>query len=362
MKIIAFSDLHAHPFKPYSHTLETGINNRLQDAINCIKQIQQHAAGVNADLILFGGDLFHVRRHVPTQAFNETFRALVNLSLTGIPIVMIHGNHDQEDRNGRIHSLYPFGSFATVIDEPGWHEVRSRTGEACAIFGVPYVEEEAQLHELLSVNKSPGHLSTVFLGHFGINGATVGSGIVYRSKAEPSSDKLPEVFDIGLLGHFHLHQTIAKNWYYIGAPLQHEWGDKGQKRGFLEIDVYPGGCKKQHITLNAPEFIEIEIGNPETLLPSYKGHYVRIVSDRSWSKDECENTKNEFQCRSLEIIPKKVVNAEKSVRLDIESGYTYTDILDKYVNSGLVDLNDLEAEQLLEFGCALLEEAEQDAI
>ena len=105
-KIVIFSDCHVHTFSANSTVLPNGLNSRLADAVGCINQVHQHAVNIDADLVLFGGDMFHIRKQVPVQAFNSVFTAMSMFSVSKIPVFMIHGNHDQADRDGKFHSIY----------------------------------------------------------------------------------------------------------------------------------------------------------------------------------------------------------------------------------------------------------------
>lgn len=233
-KVLAFSDLHAHAFQPYSTILPNGRNSRLQDAVDCINQILQYSLQEDIDLVLFCGDLFHTRKHIVTQAFNAVYEALAKFQVFGIPLVMIHGNHDQADREGKHHAIFPFKTFATVVDEPGWYEVQGKE-QLYSIFAVPYIEDAEHLRDVMgSTRASTVGCASIFMGHFGLQGAKAGADFVYRNPVEPKTGDLnPGQFDLGLLGHFHIHQKVADKFYYIGAPLQHNWGDSRQIRGFV---------------------------------------------------------------------------------------------------------------------------------
>ena len=123
-KILLWSDLHAHEFRPYSTILPNGMNSRLADAIECVNQIHGYSIKHDVDLVLFGGDMFHIRKNIAVQAFNEVFEAMSQFSLSKVPVLMLHGNHDQADKEGSVHSIHSFRTFLQIADKPGWVQLQ----------------------------------------------------------------------------------------------------------------------------------------------------------------------------------------------------------------------------------------------
>lgn len=363
MRIVLFSDLHAHPLKPYATVLENGMNSRLADAISIIRQVRDVALSVNADLVLFGGDMFHVRRHIAVRAFNAVYEAMAEFALEKIPIVMIHGNHDQADRQGADYSIYAFQTFCTVIGKPGWYEVgtKSQSVHLCA---VPYMENIEHLRDViedkpvnLKVSSAPH--PQLFLGHLGIQGAKVGADFVYVNPHDPAiTDLSMEKFDAGFLGHYHEHQQLpaSGNFWYIGAPMHHTWGDRDDpNRGCVVYDTEKRSF--QRVPLKAPEFIEVsaKAGPSRDLEDSY----VRVISDRVWSDDEREDFRQKSGARSVEVEQlSNGVQKAATPRLQIQPGSSYQDLVERYVRSGLVPADDLDPDYLMMLGLEILEEIE----
>jgi DNA repair exonuclease SbcCD nuclease subunit len=358
-KIVVFSDLHAHCFGPYSTVLEDGTNSRLQDALNVIEKVRQVANDVGADMVLFGGDLFHERRHIVTQAFSKVYEALSMFAVDRMPLFMIHGNHDQADKAGKFHALSPFGAFATVVDEPGWVTVQGKN-TLVDILAVPYIEDTNHLLDVVHEKAPDSSNPKIFLGHFGLDGAKLGADFVYSNSNEPVIGNIPTGrFDVGFLGHFHLHQQLAPNFWYVGAPMHHNWGDKGQARGLMVYDTETKEAKHVALT-NTPQFIELTMeefnGTWSGSDPSV-GDYIRVISDKPWTEDKIEESRLFLKARSLEVVCSRVqVDEAFEVRLDVEPGASYDEMVTEYVKSGLVDLDGLEEEWLVAVGHKILSE------
>jgi DNA repair exonuclease SbcCD nuclease subunit len=356
-KLILFSDLHAHPFKQYATILSNGMNSRLMDAINCIAQVYEHAIAVGADVVLFGGDLFHVRKTIPVVAFNAVYEQMAKFVGSRIPVIMIHGNHDQADRVGNVHSIHAFRSFLEVIDKPGWNEVRCANGEELQLMAVPYIENIPQLQEAVSTPCPHPGAHKLLLGHLGIQGAKVGADFVYTNPHDAAlSDLNVSAFDAVFLGHYHEYQQLASNAWYIGAPLQHNWGDRGSTRGFILYDTETR--THEHIPLTAPKFVQLAEG--EELVGGQDG-FVRLVSSAPWTEVTREAARAKMGARSLEIVrPKDASLTATPQRMVIDPAQSPEEVLEKYVLSGATNLDGLDDNYLIQMGREIMREAEEN--
>jgi DNA repair exonuclease SbcCD nuclease subunit len=365
MKLVFFSDLHAHPFKPYATILANGMNSRLADAVGCVEQIYEYCTSHPVDAVLFGGDMFHVRRTIVVQAFNAVYEAMSKFKLSNIPALLIGGNHDQADRDGSEHSVHAFRTFATVVDEPGWVTWPTKSGEI-QLLAVPYCEDVEVIRSLADM-VTKGNRPRLFLGHFGVQGAKVGADFVYENPYDVTvADLNQPSFDAGFLGHYHLYQPVGMNFHYIGAPLHHSWGDVGQPRGFI---VYDTETKThEYINLRAPRFVDPDLGVlKETLKQQstiFEDCYVRTYDGRSWSDDEREDMCKKLKARSFEVFPPKVKSAngqKPGARLEFKPGASYPDMVERYVRSGVQSAEGLDPEYLAQLGAEVLEEVESES-
>jgi len=366
-KIVIFSDLHAHQFKSYATILPNGMNSRLADAISIIKQVQQVAIDVNADAVLFGGDMFHIRRQVATKVFNAVFEAVADFAITKIPLLFIHGNHDQADKQGNDHSVYAFRLFCTVVDEPGWVSLTGKSGERYAIMAVPYTENIEHLRDVVSQPYSLPDVHKIFLGHLGIQGARIGADFVYENPHDPQANDLSiDNFDVGFLGHYHEYQNIAGNFWYVGAPMQHTWGDAQDKgRGCIVYDTDSG--EHERIELQSPKFVVMDKGRwdygwtSKTIGQSTSGNYVRLVDKSPWTEDAREEARKQCGARTLEIVPPKADSSSShAARLDVSPSMSYQDMVDAFVKSGLAPSDDLDPHYLIQIGREILESLEEE--
>lgn len=331
------------------------------DAVNCISQIREHAVAIGADLVLFGGDLFHVRKHIPVRTFNAVYDEMARFSLEKIPIVMIHGNHDQVDKAGDEYSIYAFSSFLHVVDKPGWVYADGIDKTEYAIMAVPYTEDVEAVKQLVSEPCLNSSAHKIFLGHFGVQGALVGSDFVYPGTYDPNvTDLEPDRFDAVFLGHFHKYQKLAENAYYVGAPLQHNWGDTGEERGFLIYDTET--CTHEFVPLKAPKFVRIDWESEEadSSWGDTKDSFIEIVSQEHWTAADKAKWKETLEARVLEVVsPKKKLTQEQENRLQLVPTASVEDNVSKYVKQ-FGNVEGLDEGYLIQLGQEILQETEEE--
>lgn len=352
MKILLFSDLHAHPFKSYSYINEHGINSRLQDALNCIDQIIEYTEQNQIDMVLFGGDLFHIRQSVDTVTLHNTYERLIKLSKL-CPLYMLVGNHDQADKAGKYYSTSIFSNPLKMLDTVGISILTDKNNKKISVCHIPFTEDREQIRNIVGLAPT----NSILLGHLGISGAMLGADFVFPGKEDASLEDLsPDKFLGVFLGHFHMHQKLHDNAWYIGAPLQHTWGDKSQKRGFCvwDSDV---PTKFKLVGLKSPKFIEVleeeylRYTSHENDL--YNGNFVKYLTTKPKSDYDEGALKKELKCNSLEIISSYVPTiALENTKPKINTGGSILDILDNYVDA-TVDQK-LDSNKLKELGKDIL--------
>lgn len=357
-KIVVFSDFHIFPFPMYSTIQADGLNSRLSDSLYCLDQIIDYCADERngIDVALFGGDLFHTKKRIGVQEFNRAFEGFHKLSKS-VNIFAIHGNHDQVDREGVDNSISTFSTNCTVANTCGWYDFDGNKANY-SILAIPYTENLDYIKELVNIPCPDRGTVKLFLGHFGVNGAQIGSDFVYSGAHDPSiKDLCPEKFHAGFLGHFHMHQQLAPNFWYIGAPLQHNWGDSGQQRGFL---VYDTNTKQvQQIPLKYPKFIKVTEKIVNTATNVLTNNFVKIQTNSKMSESEKEDLKESSGARSIEIEEETIENAINVPRIAINSSMSFEELISIYVKSGMVNTDGLDEQYLVDLGRSILAEIEK---
>lgn len=322
MKFLVVSDLHLHTWK-YGADHGSSFNNRLSYQTAYMTNMLLYAAQNNIKHVFFCGDWFHTHGVVSSESLMATSSILSELQGLDVQLYVIAGNHDFADKNGFIHSLSPL---------VGWPNVHVITGSildgSLMIKGFPpiaflsYTENQAQLnHDLLS---SPSQ-SLVFM-HQGVSGVEVNSkGFTLNEILQPAmiGSNILHTFS----GHYHSYKRVTTNLTIPGAPMQHNWGDRGDERGFLEV-LLDGDTLhiKRVLNTNCPKFVECELDNISSSIVN--DNFVRVVS--SDTKLDIESARTSVLKMGARTVEVEIKYAEEAA-IDDKDFTTYEDLFKEYV-------------------------------
>lgn len=310
-ELILFSDHHAHNF-PYGAKdvkyKNYHINSRLLAGCNVLRQIGDYAHANRIDKIVFAGDLFHVREAVTTDVVYHTREAIRYMVRHNKKLYAIPGNHDYYDRFGHVHSL------SMIADIPGVHVIDHRSackhvdlfgkrGDAYKIHFVPYTDDRNEAVKRLQAAgeaATKGKWPELLVAHLGMQGAKVGSDYVLVSDQDLTVDDVPyDRFTACFFGHYHQHQKLFRNGWFIGASHQHNWGDVNTKRGFLHVRLYVDHVEFDFIETDAPRFVSFKEDNP---LPVNPGDFVRVLTDRKLDEDQVKSVREDLGTENCEVV------------------------------------------------------------
>ncbi len=225
MRFVVVSDVHAHNWSACS-TTTNGLNSRLLDTTLELTRVRQHMLHYGIKYIVNCGDLFHVRGKPPTEAVNLMLANAKSLKKQGAEQFYLRGNHDTS-LESKHHSLEPFKEYGLVIDKPMRFKI-----EDTECVGIPYCVTIEELEEGLKLVRPKTKL--LFM-HQGVHGVPLRSGYIPGEMMKPSL--LPKSTLLNILGHYHEYQWINKNSLYVGSLTQHNWGDEGIGKYFLEVRI-----------------------------------------------------------------------------------------------------------------------------
>jgi DNA repair protein SbcD/Mre11 len=264
MRIVHTSDWHAgRVWKSRSRLTE-------------LRAILEHLAGFiereRIDLVLMSGDVFD-SASPPADAERVVSEFFRRLGRASVPSVVVAGNHDSAARLDAWGLLAEFVGVRTLglpkrRTEGGLIELQTRNGEKACVAAVPFAPVGRLVEALMLAHDETGarqlyadamqrifsHLAAGFrpdavnlaVGHTHVSGAKpTGSERVVTLgddwAATPQS--LPSTAQYVALGHIHLPQrvqTAGPHTEYAGSPMQLDFGEVGQDKTFVVIDVKPG--------------------------------------------------------------------------------------------------------------------------
>ncbi len=222
------ADFHVDNSRP--ETLEA-----LRFFVGCCRE------GGYASLGAILGDLFHRREVVQVDAGNRVKDILSTNCVGTATLFGIPGNHDfVSDTPEAKHALSLLdGHGMVVLNRPFYLlpvevEVGGGDNEKFLLAFMPFEPDpkkvEQNLKEILKVHDPK---RTVLFGHQPLKGAEV-RGQVLDSKFEAVS--LYSKFRRVYFGDIHDRQKVGAV-QYVGAPLEHDFGDAGKPRGFLIYNI-----------------------------------------------------------------------------------------------------------------------------
>lgn len=221
----------------------------IEDQRVLLDQVVDIAIQHQVAAVLVAGDIFD-RAVPPPEAITLFSRVIERLCIeAGIPVVMIAGNHDSEDRLDLTPLVLKQGGFhlrSRMTDEIEPVLIEDET-TSVAIYPVPYAgparlrdvfqDESIQDHdsgmrvcaERILSKHDPTHRS-VLLAHGWVTGADAHGDerpLTVGNTGQVSASSL-DGFDYVAMGHLHRRQTIGTNGNigYPGSLMQYDFGER----------------------------------------------------------------------------------------------------------------------------------------
>jgi len=237
LRIVHVSDTHLGYATYRKVDEETGLNQKEVDVYNAFERFVDKAIELKPDAVLHSGDLFDSVR--PTnRALTFALDQLIRLTESGIPVVVIAGNHSTP-------RLRETGSVMRVFDYiRDIHPVfRGRLEQIeigdMTIHAMPHTEGD-NLHEQLQLLKpSRKEKYDVAMLHGGVIGLGVFKMDEFNEQLINTSYLRPD-FDYIALGHFHEYSEVMYNACYSGSTERFSFSEARQRKGFLEVDLESG--------------------------------------------------------------------------------------------------------------------------
>lgn len=281
-RFVVFSDLHLNEWT-YGSTLVDGKNSRLLAQADVLKQIRDYCVAEDVRSVFFCGDLFHTHSKVSASVLHVAHEEFKAFKSADIHVTFLVGNHDMSDKAGKVHTLDFLKELGTVIEPNEGSMMYGGSKTEPSFYFYSYTEDRDALLDFIAFCNQPGYM---FL-HQGVRDVAMGSGFVIPNEIL-SADDIPDTMIMAFTGHYHSHRRVSSNLCIVGSPMQHDWGDTGENRGWLLVD----GKEVTQIQSKAPWFIELSpeqaMKDPELLV----GNYVRITTpDKDWLVDKEELVK-----------------------------------------------------------------------
>lgn len=256
MNVLIASDLQFSEQARLSHRLEDGITSRLRQQVECFDWIMRVGREHKCEKFFALGDIFDSRTSIPVPVIDQACRCFERASREFETTILV-GNHDAALRHAAVNSLQAMRGLARVIEKPTVFD---------SFAFVPWVEDADDFRAAVAQvakNKAARYL----FSHVMIVGA------VPADVGRALSDLRPERWKRVFLGDVHDPIKLERGVQYIGAPMQHHFGDAGGERGVWILNTKSGEATFVENTIS-PRFHKM---TSKALLPDIrKRDFVRV--------------------------------------------------------------------------------------
>ncbi len=237
MKICHLSDSHLGAGEGHARRAGSGLTLRQEDIINSFNEAVEAIIEIRPDVCIHSGDLFHTVRplnRIMAIAAEQLHRLA---SESGIPTVIIAGNHDAPKQAHIGAALEVFDHIENLYVSAGSRlEVFEIAG--AKFFAVPHcLTTQILKDELSKCQPSDDAKFNILIMH------GVAAGMPEFSMADLGEQEIPlsvfDKFDYTALGHFHNYTGVANKAYYAGSTERLSQSERDAAKGFLVVDLEP---------------------------------------------------------------------------------------------------------------------------
>lgn len=343
-KILHWADLHIDHAGKYGHiNPKTGLDTMVEDKLQILDEMIDHAIKNDIKIILDAGDTFNTVIPSPTmiRLFSERVKRITD---AGIHIVFVEGNHSLP-KNPKKRSAVSILQFISPLvhysDKPEILEI-----EGVQVATLPWIfqsrfenlemfaglskeevknKAETMAFEMFTtlIASSDPEKPLVTVAHATVSGSEFGAERVVMMGHDiviPHTVFLDEKICYSALGHIHKHQYVGeKHIVYAGTSSRMSFNERNEKKGFITFEVETGKrAEWEFVETNAREFREINIGMGDDIILATQeiltDHVakIKVTGEKSelatFDFDALQKRIEEYKPHSYEIV--KIIEKE----------------------------------------------------
>lgn len=294
IRLLHFADVHIG-IENYGRTdPAVGVSSRVRDFLRRLDEMIKYARENEVDLAIFAGDAFKSRN--PTPTYQREFAHRVQDLAALCPVVLLVGNHDLPAQERRASSIEIYETLrvpnVTLGREYDLHTIETQRGPVLvatapypvrnhllAEVTIPHNSTIAEIDALLEshlnrlledmAREAESHaMPRVLTGHFSTAGAAFGSErsvMLGRDVIVPLSTLVDPAWDYVALGHIHKHQCLtlgrddAPPVVYSGSLERIDFGEEGDDKGFVWVELEQGRAAWRFITVACRPFVTLRV-------------------------------------------------------------------------------------------------------
>lgn len=329
MKLLLISDTQFSEQPNLSRPTATGIPSRLVDQVECFRWAVRVGLKHACDTFVVLGDIYDSRTAVPVSVLDQVGECFNEASQAFDRVIALVGNHDSAMRRPGVNSLRPLTGMASVISE-------SMVIDELAF--VPWYEDDEAFD--LALGKVAASKTAKFLfAHVMVEGAVPAD--VGRSASLLRPSRWERIF----LGDVHEPVKLPPNIQYVGAPMQHHFGDAGGRRG---VWVFDGRRADFVENTNSPRFHVVRMSSDVAGIREQDYARIETVGEDA-RKLEAAVSKRTQWVENMSV----VVDEDVAPRIAVSVSDPHRKVLQRYMEfRGVGDVSGL-----VDVGLELIEEA-----
>lgn len=288
IRLVHFADIHIGAEAYGRVDPQTGVSSRLTDFLRALDQMVDYALAHDVGLLVFAGDAYKSREPSPTHQ-REFASRILRVARSGIPVVLLAGNHDMPQVPARATSVDIFATLQVegvhvartidtlalqtkqgpiqVVTVPWITRTTLLTQDECRGKTMQQIDLEllGRVEELLreETRRLDSSLPTVLAVHGSVTGATFGSEksvMLGAGLTLPLGLVSDPAFDYVALGHIHKHQVLRRQppVVYSGSMERIDFSEESEDKGFVVVEVERGQCSFAFVPVSARRFITIQ--------------------------------------------------------------------------------------------------------
>lgn len=279
IRVLHTADLHI-TLTRYGTATGSGVSSRVVDFLATLDRFVDEAIDRKVHVAVFAGDTLHTRHEGPWVRA-AVAKAIHRLTVSGIRVIVLPGNHDGQttvgDRDSHslrwleelhiphvIVPLQPMRSWDIDVEGGGVFNLTAypyphKRGFDADLAHITdpdervleggrllerHIEDVARhLDALVSVGGPSSKVPRLFVGHLTVGGASVGSEQSMKFTWDVAiTPNVLEAWDYAALGHIHKPQQVpgsTKAWY-AGSPEVIDFSEADDRKGFLYVEMRRG--------------------------------------------------------------------------------------------------------------------------
>lgn len=276
-----------------------GVGSRLDDIIWALGVIRDYCQKHNIDVVLVLGDLYHDRESIGIDVLCKSHEFFVSARDVGQTWIAFPGNHDMFlKRSWDLNSLKTLSQLITIIDDVKVIKLDDRR-----FWILPFIYSESAYMRVLRRIGEQHEDGDVLLTHIGVRSAVKNTCFLLQDWSTVNFMKSPfkQVFG----GHFHTHQQVGTNFWYVGSIIPFKFDEGDTPHGFITYDLESGehefvniwkagrevgaeGCPPPQFNTLSDELLE------EKREKDVRNRMIRVALSRDYSQNEKEEIRSKF--------------------------------------------------------------------